>query len=37
MISIEDLLNKIPITITKFIEVDCPYCHSNHNKRIEYN
>lgn len=36
MTNIEDLLNKIPITITKFIEVDCPYCHSNHNKRIEY-
>lgn len=34
---IEDLLNKIPLTITKFIEVDCPYCHNKHNVRIEYN
>ena len=34
---IEDLLNKIPLTITKFIEVDCPYCHKKHNVRIEYN
>lgn len=34
---IENLLNKIPLTITKFIEVDCPYCHNKHNARIEYN
>lgn len=34
---IEDLLNKIPLTITKFIDVDCPYCHNRHKKGIEYN
>lgn len=33
---IEDLLNKIPLTITKFIDVDCPYCHKKHQRRIEY-
>jgi hypothetical protein len=33
---IENLLNKIPLQITKFIEVDCPYCHQKHEKRIEY-
>ena len=34
---IEDLLNNIPLTITKFIEVDCPSCQNKHTKRIEYN
>ncbi len=33
----EEMLNNLPLTITKFIDVDCPYCHKKHNKRIEYN
>ena len=34
---IEELLNELPLTVTKFIEIDCPYCHNKHNARIEYN
>ena len=36
MNEVEKLLNKIPLRITKFIEMDCPYCHRKHEQRIEY-
>lgn len=36
MKTVEEILNNLPLTITKFIDVDCPYCHKKHNKRIEY-
>lgn len=36
MKTVEEMLNNLPLTITEFIDVDCPYCHKKHNKRIEY-
>lgn len=37
MKTVEEILNNLPLSIIKFIDVDCPYCHKKHNKRIEYN
>ena len=34
---IEELLNTIPLTITKNIKDKCVSCGSEHEKRIEYN
>ena len=34
--TIEDLLNEIPLTITKYIKDRCFSCGSEHEKRVEY-